>query len=362
MFRSVFVGAAASLVALFSAPAFAQPEGPQSEPAPEFVTTPAEPDLEREPTEEELATAIAEFEASLEKQTGTIKLPGANITLAVPSGFYFLDAEDGRAVLEDAWGNPPDSTISGMLFPAGKSPFDQGVWGVVFTYDPSGYVSDADAADIDYDMLAAEMRDSIDTENAARKSQGYQTIDFVGWATQPRYDSKAHKLYWAKELAFEGEDLNTLNYEMRVLGRHGVLSLNFVTDMNQLGGVEAAAPAVLAIPEFDAGYRYEDFNQATDAKADYGIAGLVGGAAAAAALAKNGGFLAAALLFLKKGWFLIFGAIAGIGAAFRALFNRTPKAAKQAEQRAATAFFDGPAAADPAPPANPEPPPPSATS
>ena len=113
--------------------------------------------------------------------------------------------------------------------------------------------------------------------------------------------------------------------------------------MDQLADVEAAAPAVLAIPEFDAGFRYEDFNEATDAKADYGIAGLVGGAAAAAALAKNGGFLAGRaavseerlvpdLRRHRRHW-------RGLSAAF---FNRKPKTEVKAEQRAATAFFDGP--------------------
>jgi hypothetical protein len=130
MLRSMGLGAAVCAVALYTLPAFAQPEGPQPEPAPEFAITPVEPDDSSEPTEEELAAAIAEFEASLDKQTGTIKLPGADVTLTVPAGFYFLDSEDGQAVLEDAWGNPPDSSIAGMLFPAGKSPFDQVVWGV----------------------------------------------------------------------------------------------------------------------------------------------------------------------------------------------------------------------------------------
>ena len=50
----------------------------------------------------------------------------------------------------------------------------------------------------------------------------------------PSYDAAAHKLYWAKELMFGTDMDHTLNYNIRVLGRRGVLVLNAVAEMKQL--------------------------------------------------------------------------------------------------------------------------------
>lgn len=317
--------------------------------APEEAATP--------PTQEEIDAYYAEIEASLDRRTGVIPLSIAHVTLNVPDGYYFLDAEDAQTVLEDVWGNPPDSTVNGMLFPAGISATEDGSWGVVLTYEDTGYVSDEDASSIDYDMLIDAMRESSEADNRMRAAEGYPSIEIIGWAAQPRYDAATHKLYWAKELSFDQSPDHTLNYDMRVLGRHGVLSLNFVAGLEQLAEVERASPAVLAIPDFDQGFRYADFNPSTDAKSDLGLAGLIGGGAAAAVLAKNGGVIGAALLFLKKFGYLAFAAVAGAFALFRGLFNRKPKAEVKAEQRSATAFFDGPAAEDAPPPVEAEKPP-----
>lgn len=328
----------ALMLAVAPAPAHAQSAAPD----PLAPATSLE-SIGPEPTEEEIAAFVADFEASLNRQTGVIAIPRAHVTLNVPEGFFFLDATDASRILVDLWGNPPDSTVDGMLFPKGASPFQESGWGVVITYEDAGYVSDEDATSIDYDMLIDAMRQASEEENPTRVRQGYPAIDVIGWAAQPRYDAAAHKLYWAKELAFAGEPEHTLNYDMRVLGRHGVLSLNFVADLGQLHAIEQVSPAVLAIADFDQGFRYTDFNASTDAKADFGLAGLIGGAAAASVLAKNGGLIAAALLFLKKGWVLIFAAIAGLGALARKFFGRKPKAQQRAEQRMSTDFFDGPA-------------------
>lgn len=336
MLRSILLAALACL----ALPSHAQPAAPD----PLAPSTSLE-SLGSEPTDEQIAAFVSEFEASLNRQTGVIPLPRGHATLNVPEGFFFLDATDSNRVLVDIWGNPPDSTVDGMLFPEGASPFQSDGWGAVITYEDTGYVSDEDATSIDYDMLIDAMREAAQEENPTRVEQGYPTIDIVGWAAQPRYDAAAHKLYWAKELTFGDGAEHVLNYDMRVLGRQGVLSLKFVADLSQLRVVEQASPAVLAIAEFDPGFRYADFNASTDAKADFGIAGLVGGAAAASLLAKNAGILGVVLLFLKKAWFLVILALGAVGGFIRQLFARKPSKAKQkVQQRAATAFFDGPPA------------------
>ena len=168
-----------------------------------------------------------------------------------------------------------------MLFPAGASPVSDNGWGVVITYEEDGYVSDKDADSINYDSLIKEMKEGTAESNKEREKQGYQTVDLVGWAAKPYYDKDAHKLYWAKELAFGGNAEHTLNYNIRVLGRRGVLVLNAVAGMDQLASVEKDMRNVLAFTDFNPGYRYADFDSKTDKTATYGIAALVAGGLAA---------------------------------------------------------------------------------
>ena len=60
-------------------------------------------------------------------------------------------------------------------------------------------------------------------DNIERKKLGYSTLNLVGWASKPYYDGKNKVLHWAKELKVEGDEGNTLNYDVRVLGRKFLL-------------------------------------------------------------------------------------------------------------------------------------------
>ena len=172
-----------------------------------------------------------------------------------------------------AWGNPPGQDNIGMLFPAKHTPFDEGTWAVTISYEDDGHVSDADAAGIDYSQLLNEMRSDIRAGNPERESDGYPPIELVGWAEPPRYDASSRKLYWAKELRFGDSDDSTLNYEIRALGRTGVLSMTFIADTAQLGEINHRRESVLHMAEFNPGKRYEDFDSNIDEVAAYGIGG-----------------------------------------------------------------------------------------
>ena len=149
--------------------------------------------------------------------------------------------------------------------PAGVSLTDEkDTWVVVISYSDDGYVSDAEASKIDYDQMMKDMQQSALDANAERSKQGYPQIRIVGWATPPHYDQGTNKLYWAKELDFAGAREHMLNYDIRVLGRGGYLSLNAVAGMSQLDMIQRQMPEVLAMTEFDAGQRYGDFDATTD--------------------------------------------------------------------------------------------------
>jgi len=253
---------------------------------------------------------------SLDRQQGSVTLPNGVATLNIPDNFYYLGPKDTETVLVEVWGNPPGagSDSQGMLFPADVTPFDENSWGVTIDYEQDGYVSDADADQIDYDELLSDMQASTREDSEQRVQQGYEPIQLVGWAAMPFYDQQSHKLHWAQELKFGDTELNTLNYNIRVLGRKGVLVLNFIAGMDQKALIDANIDTVLALAEFDQGSRYEDFDPDLDEVAAYGIGALVAGKVAAKV-----GLFAAALVFLKKFGVLI---LIGLGLLGRKLFQR----------------------------------------
>jgi uncharacterized membrane-anchored protein len=269
-----------------------------------------------------------QFLASLKFQTGKIDLPNNIASLDLPASFRYLNPADSSRVLVDAWGNPPGGTTLGMIFPADVSPLSRNGWGVVITYEEDGHVNDDDATSINYSDLLKDMQASVEEGNEQRKKEGYAAIQLMGWAETPSYDKSSHKLYWAKELAFSDAQEHTLNYNIRVLGRKGVLVLNAVAGMNQLGMIKSQMPTVLSSTNFNAGNGYADFNSITDKVATYGIAALVAGGVAA----KMGLFakLFALIIAFKK--FVIIGLIA-LGAAIKKLLGmrkkETPPAAAE---------------------------------
>ena len=250
-----------------------------------------------------------EFEASLKFQRGEIVLPGGIATLKVPDSFQYLNPEDTERVLVDAWGNPKGDRTLGMITPSDVSLLADNGWAVIITYQEDGYVSDKDADSINYDTLLEHMKEGIADENKERQKQGYQTIQLIGWAAEPHYDKNSHKLYWAKEIAFGDDKEHTLNYNIRILGRRGVLVLNAVSGMQQLSSIEQQMPVIISCTDFNPGYRYSDYKVGMDKTAEYGIAALVAGGIAA----KTGLFtkLLGLLLAAKK---ILIAALIALGA------------------------------------------------
>lgn len=266
--------------------------------------------------EQEQITA-EEFLASLNFQKSAITLPGGVANLNLPEGFHYLSPEDTERVLVTAWGNPPGNETLGMLVRGPEDILADESWAVVIAYEQDGYVSDENADSIDYAEMLADMQANSRESNAARVEAGYEEVELVGWAATPRYDKAANKLYWAKELRFGDVPVNTLNYNVRILGRRGVLVLNLVATMPQLEEVETVIPTVLAMTNFNPGHRYSDFDPSIDQVAAYGIGALVAGKVAA----KAGLFakLGVLLLALKKFWIFL---LIGIGAFLAHFFRR----------------------------------------
>ena len=267
------------------------------------------------PEQEQYIVEARNLWNSLDRQQGVITLPNGVATLTVPESFYYLSPDDAETVLVKVWDNPPGAGQDslGMLFPSESTPFDEDSWAVTVEYEEDGYVSDENADELDYDELLSQMKDSTSESSKQRIEQGYEPIELIGWASKPFYDKESHKLHWAKEIKFGAQATNTLNYKIRVLGRKGVLVLNFIAGMDQKEVVDSNLETVLALAEFNQGSRYRDFDPSIDKVAVYGIGALVAGN-----IIVKTGLLAAALIFLKKFGVLV---VIGIGALIKKSFR-----------------------------------------
>ena len=239
-------------------------------------------DFKPPPAPQEIAAAYSERVLKVmdgaRYREGHQELPGGIAHLSLPEGFRYLGPEDARKVIVDLWGNPPAAagpSLLGVIIPAGEHLASPTSWTVVVSYDELGHVSDSDAGRIDFEGLMTRLQAAGSESNKARKASGFDTMDLAGWAVAPRYDRENQALYWARRFTVARQPEDTLNYDVRLLGRRGVLSLNAISGMNRVTDIEAASPALISMIRFNAGHRYGDFNPSTDRNAGLALAGLV---------------------------------------------------------------------------------------
>ncbi len=263
---------------------------------------------------------VEDIERTLKYQTGDIVIGDNLAKLKIPAGFRFLDAPQAKYIIYDVWGNPKNEgeNLYGLIVPEKIGVTEAGSWAFVIEYDDMGFVKDDDADKINYDDLIKEMNEGEAEANAERVKMGFSAVHIVGWAQKPYYDKDKKVLHWAKEIAFGGENEHTLNYNIRVLGRKGVLILNAVGGMDKLSEINEKIAAVLSSIEFNEGNKYADFNPSADKVAAWTIGGLVAGKV----LAKVGLFA----VILKFGKIIFIALAAAGGAAWRFFTGRGKEA------------------------------------
>ena len=266
-------------------------------------------DKDAAPNEKEIAAVQKVMKAvgELEYQSGEITLIGGKAKIKLGDDFRFLDAKNARKVLVDIWHNPPDTDpTDGMIVPNGVNFLSDDAWVALLTWKDDGYVKDDDFASIDFNDMLKEMKEAYHEGSKQRVAQGYGKMELVNWAKQPHYDKATHKLYYAKSFDVDGE-VQQLNYDIRILGRHGHFEVSIMSSVPKLAEIETQAPAILGMVDFTEGNRYADYKSG-DKVAAYGIAGLIAGGV----LAKTG-LLKGLLLLLLKGWKLVAIAVVAIG-------------------------------------------------
>lgn len=174
---------------------------------------------------------------------------------------------------------------------------------MAFAFDAIGYVPDSDADGYDHDAPLKSMQDDTVSESADRKKQGFPSDTLLGWAEPPHCDKTERRLAWAKRLSVEDGSVERLNYNIRALGRKGVLVVNFIAATSQLAEIEAAAPTVSHAVSFTDGNKYTDYLPNVDTVAAVGIGGLIAGK-----VLSSTGILAVTLVLANKiGIFLVMG-------------------------------------------------------
>ena len=211
-------------------------------------------------------------------QPGPLTAPigDALAEIDLPEGYVFLDRPGTLELLRQT-GNLTGESELATVASAGASN-----WFVIFEWDASGWVDDADHDKLDADALLASLMEGDRAANEERKRLGLPKLELVGWHEPPYYDAATNNLTWATEA--KSEDGVTLNRLVKLLGRRGVMSATLVASPAELPAAQAEVDRLLAEYSFVSGNSYAEYLPGTDKAAGYGLGALVVGGV----LAKTG--------------------------------------------------------------------------
>ncbi len=221
----------------------------------------------------------AELIASLHFQRGLVKLPSGIATIKLPEQYEYLAPEDANKLLVSAWGNPKREDTQGLIVSTNHSLLGPNGWAVVVRYSGDGHVreADAEAEELHYDDIIKALQKQTDDQSAERFKNGYSSISLLGWAEMPSYNTQLHEYTLAKELAVLGNPETTLNYNIRMLTRRGVLDLNAVASMHDFNQVKTETEQLAGLTEIAVGQSYSDFDRNHDPIAGYTVTEMVTG-------------------------------------------------------------------------------------
>jgi uncharacterized membrane-anchored protein len=222
--------------------------------------------------------------------------------IKIPDKYRFANGDDTRKIME-LYGNPPTDIEAGYLEP------ENGNWFIVFEFDETGYIKDDEKNSLDADAILKSIRQGTEESNKWRKEKGMPDLTILGWQKKPSYNPETNNLEWA--IINESSGSKNVNYNIRFLGRKGVMSVIVVADEQGLNTAVAAANKLLKTYTFTEGNKYSEFTKG-DKIAEYGLAALIAGGAGAAAI-KTG--------LLQKFWKFIVAGLVAAGAGIKRLFT-----------------------------------------
>jgi uncharacterized membrane-anchored protein len=218
-------------------------------------------------------------------------------TVNLKDDLIFLNGHDGDQLLQ-SWGNLP-SDLDGLIMPTDAS------WCITFYFDPIGYVKDDEKEDLDASNILKQKREDQEQANEARKQSGLGSLNITGWAVEPAYNPETNNLEWGITLR-DDEGYDTINHEVRILGRKGVMNATLLCGPDQFKALRPILASTLQGFEYTSGNKYSEFKEG-DKIAEYGLTGLIVGGSA---------------FVLWKFWKPIGIGLIAVGAGIKKFFNR----------------------------------------
>jgi uncharacterized membrane-anchored protein len=246
-----------------------------------------------------------------------VDLGGSVARIDLSDGQAFAGADDTRRLLEEM-GNTVDGSEVGMVTPTVEGED----WLLVFEYDKSGFVKDDEKDKIDKDAILESYQKGTEAANKTRKERGIPGLHVTGWFEEPHYDARTHNLVWALRAKDDGGG-EVVNYNVRLLGREGYMSVTLVEEPAKLAVSKPNVDRILSSFEYKKGKSYAEWVSG-DKVAEYGLVALVAGGAGAAAV--KTGLLAALVKVLAKGGKAVVLLLAGLVAGIKKMFTRSEPA------------------------------------
>lgn len=231
---------------------------------------------------------------------------GDTAEIDVPQGYGFLDGDNTRKFLE-LNENMTNGSEVGTVMP------EDGGWFVIFEYEDTGYVKDDDKEDLDAAKMLKVLREAAEAGNRERRKRGWAEMTPERWFKAPAYNETTHNLEWAPVFKVtSGEDEGeTVNYNTRLLGRHGIMSVTLVMGPEQ-GAIVPEYQKLISGFSYKKGSTYAEWREG-DKVAEYGLSALVAGGSLA---------LAAKVGILQKFWKLILAGLVAVGAFFKRFYRK----------------------------------------
>lgn len=208
--------------------------------------------------------------------------------------------------------------ISGNL-PRGNAYFlskDDLSWWSILDFKPEGFVKDDEQ--IDAAQLMSQLQQTQTHATEERRRRGLHVLTIEDWALPPQYDRVNKRLEWAVRLR-DDQNVPTINYETKLLGRSGFITATLVTSSERFQADVAEFKQALTKVQYVPGERYSEFKEG-DKVAAYGLGALIVGGAAAVATKK--GFWAVLGGALAAGWKLVAAIFVAALAGFKNVFKK----------------------------------------
>jgi uncharacterized membrane-anchored protein len=276
--------------------------------------------------------AILQVMRSIDWQKGPANAKlGDMATVKISAGQLFTSAEGTRKYLE-LNENVPSGKELGTILDAKTG------WFAIFTFDDVGYVKDEEKSELDAAKLLKSLQEGNEEANEERKRRGWAPVHIIGWHLAPLYDQRTHNLVWATKLQSEDSTDSTINFQTRILGRHGVMKATLVDNASGITAARVEFSKVLDDFSYTPQESYSSFRSG-DKVAEYGLTALILGGVAAAG-AKAGLFKTLAKFAVAFWKLIVFGVIA-LGGVIKNLIWRPKEEAVEEDPPSSTGAAAG---------------------